>query len=196
MVMVWTGRDGEWQGPSLRALVAAKDPSAAKAMDQALATSVAAAASISAPFDQAILGGNDAPGRRAVLATIEALEAQADATVQAAKAVGVALDFGANANNAIVGCKQIAEDAPRVVAALRAGSLDEARTIADAMHQRWLTIESAITPVAPTIYKEIESALFGLRAAAKAKEPKADAAAKRADALAAAITKVVPLLKE
>lgn len=196
MAMVWTGRLGEWQGPSLRDLVIAKDPARAKALDEAIAASAAAAKAIPQPFDQAILGGNDGPARTAVLASIEALEAQADATVAAAKAVDVALDFGANANNAIVGCKEIRENAIAITDALKAGRQDEARATADIMFKRWLTIESAITHASPTLYKEIESALFGLRAATKASGIRLAAAQTRAQALDGAIARILPLLKQ
>lgn len=196
MHMVWTGTMGAWHGPALRDLVAARSATAAQGMDAAIATSIAAGKAIPQPFDQTLLGGNDSPGRAALLACIEALEAQADATVVAARAVGTTLDFGANANNAIVGCKEILENASEILQLLKTGKRVEAAATADAMFKRWLTIESAITPIAPTIYREIEAALFGLRSAAKVDEPAMATVVSRRVALQAAIGRVLPLLKQ
>ncbi len=196
MRMVWTGTMGAWQGPALRDLVAARSATAAQAMDAALAASIAAGNAIPQPFDQTLLGGNDSPGRAALLACIEALEAQADATVVAASAVGITLEFGANANNAIVGCKEILENASEILLLLKTGKRVEAAATADAMFKRWLTIESAITPIAPTIYREIEAALFGLRSAAKVAEPNLSAVVSRRVALQDAIARILPLLKQ
>jgi len=195
MAMVWTGRLGDWQGPSLRALVAARSATAAQAMDAALADSVARAADIPQPFDQALGGGNDSPGRAALLAAIEALEAQADATVGAGQAVGVVLDFGANASNAIVGCKELIDNSGELIALLKGGKPAEAGVLADAMFKRWLSIETAITPIAPTLYRDIEAALFGLRSVARSAQPNLATAAARHIALQAALKKVLPLLQ-
>jgi putative iron-regulated protein len=98
MRMAWSGTladvAGTWQGPSLAALVEARSPAAAKALDAAIEASIVAVSSIPAPFDQAVRGDDAAPGRRAVMAAIEALERQADETVAAARTLGVRLDFG------------------------------------------------------------------------------------------------------
>jgi putative iron-regulated protein len=203
IAMVWHGRFGTpgtpgfWQGPSLEQYVAAKNPTAASALNDAIDTALAAAKSIPAPFDQAIQGGNDSPGRKAVLATIEALEAQADSTVAAASAVGVTLDFGANANNAIVGLKEILSNADAVVAATTAGDKAAAKTATDAMFAKWERIETAITAANPLSYKMIESLMEGLKSAAvRAKAPQPDAVKAKRDELAAAIEKVLPLLKK
>lgn len=86
---VWRGEHDDWRGASLRDLVVAKDPAAAAAVDAALTASIDAAASIPDPFDQAILGAEDASSRRAVLATIEALEGLGQTFVAAGKTFGL-----------------------------------------------------------------------------------------------------------
>ena len=50
--------------------------------------SVEASKAIPVPFDQAILGEDDAPGRRAILTTIESLEDQAELLVAMGKEMG------------------------------------------------------------------------------------------------------------
>jgi putative iron-regulated protein len=62
-------------------------PDLAANFDQQVKASLAAAEAIPAPFDQAILGSDDAPGRKAILATIKALEAQTSTTVKIAEAL-------------------------------------------------------------------------------------------------------------
>jgi putative iron-regulated protein len=91
---VWLGRykrrDGSTlQGPSLNDLVAAKDTALAGRVAQQIATSVAAAQAIQAPFDREIIGGNDAPGRQRVRKTIDSLVLQSNGMVDAAAALGI-----------------------------------------------------------------------------------------------------------
>ncbi|QDQ27446.1 iron-regulated protein [Chitinimonas arctica] len=91
---VWEGRykraDGsELSGPSLRELVAAKDAKIAAKTSADMAQSVKLANEIQAPFDQEIIGGNNAPGRKRVRVVIDALKAQANDLVQAAKVLGI-----------------------------------------------------------------------------------------------------------
>ena len=69
------------------ALKPAVRPDLAATYDQQARASLAAAEAISAPFDQAILGSDDAPGRKAILNTIKALEAQTATTVKIAEAL-------------------------------------------------------------------------------------------------------------
>jgi putative iron-regulated protein len=71
----------------LQPVVKAKSATLAAAFDKDVKASVAAAEAIPAPFDQAILGSDDAPGRKAILATIKALEAQTATTVKIAEAL-------------------------------------------------------------------------------------------------------------
>jgi len=91
---VWLGRyrraDGSLlQGPSLRDLVALKDTALADKTTAQIATSLAAAQAIQAPFDREIIGGRDAPGRQRIQATINSLVQQSKDLVLAANAVGI-----------------------------------------------------------------------------------------------------------
>lgn len=89
--MVWLGEYGDVRGPGLAELVAAEDPLLAERLTDQIAESVANATLIPAPFDAHLLSDlpNSDPGRRAVLATIEALEEQTDTIVSAGQAIGV-----------------------------------------------------------------------------------------------------------
>jgi len=91
---VWLGRfvrvDGSTlQGPSLRDLVAAKNTALAGKTSQQISGSVKAAEAIPAPFDRAIAGAKDAPGRVSIEKTIASLTAQSNDIVAAANAVGI-----------------------------------------------------------------------------------------------------------
>lgn len=91
---VWLGRylrrDGtRIDGASLRALVAAKDAALAERVTAQLAQSVLKAEQIQAPFDQEIIGGKDAPGRKRVQAVIDSLVTQSKDLVQAAGVLGI-----------------------------------------------------------------------------------------------------------
>lgn len=89
---VWLGqyrqRDGSvLQGPGLRDLVAASNPTLADQTTAQLALSLNHAQAIPAPFDRAIIKG--AAGRAAVEQTVSSLVAQSKLLVQAASAVGI-----------------------------------------------------------------------------------------------------------
>lgn len=91
---VWLGRyvrpDGTvLQGASLRDLVAAKDAAVAERTSTHVAASVKAAEAIPAPFDQAIIGADTAPGRIKVQAVATALKLQSKDFVDAANAIGI-----------------------------------------------------------------------------------------------------------
>ena len=91
---VWLGRyrraDGTLlQGPGLRDLVAAKDAALADRTTQQIRQSVLAAEAIQAPFDREIVGGDAAPGRLRVRATIASLTQQSRDLVEAAAAIGI-----------------------------------------------------------------------------------------------------------
>ncbi|MFM2091623.1 MAG: hypothetical protein RLZZ127_2112 [Planctomycetota bacterium] len=188
--MLWSGTRGPVQGPGLRALVSAADPAGAARLDASIAAAGAALAAIPAPFDQAILGGNDAPGRIAVLRAIEALEEQAEDTVSAAKAVGVAVEFGANPNNAIVGFGEMRTLAAQVAAG-------DAQRLVGELDQRWLRHESAVRGVDPILYKTTESALQALRSAAvRARTPDPAAVAAAVATLDARLADCVAKLKQ
>ncbi len=76
----------------LRPLVQSVDPALAATYDGQAKQSVAAAGAIPRPFDQAILGNDEAPGRKAILATISSLEAQTATTVRIAEKLGVKIN--------------------------------------------------------------------------------------------------------
>jgi putative iron-regulated protein len=91
---VWQGsykrRDGSVvSGPSLKDLVAQSDAPLAERTTRQIATSVTNAQAIPAPFDRAIIGGKDAPGRQKIQATIDSLVQQSKDLVAAANAVGI-----------------------------------------------------------------------------------------------------------
>jgi putative iron-regulated protein len=91
---VWLGRyrrrDGSTlEGPSLRALVAARDPTLAQRLTLEIAATRTAAAAIQAPFDREIAGGRDAPGRQRVQKTIDSLVRQSKDLVDAASTIGI-----------------------------------------------------------------------------------------------------------
>lgn len=91
---IWLGRyrrrNGTLlQGASLRDLVAAADPVQAQRTTAQVKASVAAARAIEAPFDQEIIGGDDAPGRQRVRKAIDSLVQQSRDFVAAATAIGI-----------------------------------------------------------------------------------------------------------
>ena len=91
---VWLGSyqrmDGTpLQGPSLKDLVALKNPALADKVSQQIARSVAYANAIQAPFDREILGAKDAPGRIRVQKTIDSLVQQSKDLTEAAAALGI-----------------------------------------------------------------------------------------------------------
>ena len=91
---VWLGRlvrfDGSTlKGPSLRDLVAGKDAALEARTTQRIATSVAAARAIQAPFDRELIGAKDAPGRQRIQATIDSLVAQSKDLVDVAAMLGI-----------------------------------------------------------------------------------------------------------
>lgn len=83
-------RDGSVvQGASLFALVAAKDAAIAERVSKQIRQSVVFAEGIPAPFDQAIKGANDAPGRVRIRKTIDSLVQQSKDLADAAGVLGI-----------------------------------------------------------------------------------------------------------
>jgi putative iron-regulated protein len=82
---------GAGKGPGLLALVRARDPALASLANDVAAATTRAIAAIPAPFDQAFLGGDDAPGRRAIAAAVAALERQAEVLQLVGKTFGLDL---------------------------------------------------------------------------------------------------------
>lgn len=90
---VWLGeftrRDGSVvKGPSLRDLVAVKNPALAEKTTAQIAASVQGAEAIPAPFDRAIVKGS--AGRPVIEKTVASLVAQSKLLVESASAVGIA----------------------------------------------------------------------------------------------------------
>jgi len=79
------------EGPGLCDAVAARSPALAARLRQEIAASVAKVRAIPAPFDQAVLGGDGAPGRVAVQAAIAALQAQTSTLAELAAAYDLRL---------------------------------------------------------------------------------------------------------
>jgi putative iron-regulated protein len=84
-------RDGRRVGASVLDLLERRDRAVAADVAQKLAASLAALRAIPQPFDQAILGDDDAPGRTAIRAALAALDAQAEALEIAGRVLGFEL---------------------------------------------------------------------------------------------------------
>jgi putative iron-regulated protein len=83
--------DGRTFGPGVVAALRAEHPAIAADVDRKLVAAREALAAMPRPFDRAIRGADDAPGRRAVRAAMLALEAQAEALSIAGRALGYEL---------------------------------------------------------------------------------------------------------
>jgi len=90
---VFMGSYGNTSGDSLYDLVGQVDSDLADDLKDALDASVDAAEAIPVPFDQAILGEDSDAGRTAVLATVEALEAQEAFIVDVASLFDITLNL-------------------------------------------------------------------------------------------------------
>jgi putative iron-regulated protein len=82
---------GKAQGPSVLQLVEQADEAAAKALRAALLAAGDALRSIPHPFDQALLGADDAPGRVTIRAALAALDAEVEALAVAGRVLGFEL---------------------------------------------------------------------------------------------------------
>lgn len=76
IVAVYRGEAGGGAGPGLRAIAHRFLPELADRIDGQLGATLAALRAMPVPFDQAVLGKDEAPGRKAVLAALVALEEQ------------------------------------------------------------------------------------------------------------------------
>lgn len=95
---VWLGRyrrtSGELiSGPGLRDLLQRVDAKLTEKLTAQAAAGVAAARAIPAPFDQAILGPDTAPGRQVVKHAIATFRAESDLFAKAGAALGLKLRF-------------------------------------------------------------------------------------------------------
>ncbi len=88
---VYLGRLGSMDGPGLNDLVRSRDAALNTRMEAQLQSSIDLIRAIPAPFDQAILGADTTPGRRAIKAAIDALRLQRNTIVEVAARLGVSL---------------------------------------------------------------------------------------------------------
>lgn len=86
------GRYKSVSGPGIYDLVRIADPTLADATRDAFVAARAAIFAIPVPFDQAIQGSDDTPGRMAIAAAITALNAQTDHVADSAEALGVPIN--------------------------------------------------------------------------------------------------------
>jgi len=90
----YLGRYGAHDGPGIDELVHQVDPALDATVQAQLAASVAALRAIPNPFDQAIIGADDSPGRVAVQTAITDVFAQGDSFSTVADALGVSTGTG------------------------------------------------------------------------------------------------------
>ena len=88
---VFFGHVGAVRGPGIYDLVRTVDAGVADRARDALQAAGEAIYAIPGPFDQAILGSDDAPGRHAIKAALDALNAQTDAIADCAAALGISI---------------------------------------------------------------------------------------------------------
>ena len=81
------------EGRSLRELLARINPELSRGLTHRIEESLAAARAVPPPFDRAILGADNEPGRMAVKKLIVALRAQSDSIAEAGVALGLRLNF-------------------------------------------------------------------------------------------------------
>lgn len=88
----YTRTDGtRLTGPGVHDLLKAANPKLADRLAKEIETGLAAARAIPAPFDQAILGADTNPGRKAIKRAIASFWTQSRTTVEAATALGIKL---------------------------------------------------------------------------------------------------------
>ena len=88
ILAVYRGAESGGVGPGLRALARLSDPFLSEEVDKALSAGLERIDAMPVPFDQAILGADDGPGRTAVLAALLALEEQSDRLARLATVLG------------------------------------------------------------------------------------------------------------
>lgn len=87
----WLGRYSDLEGPGIVDLVAAVNADLAAATSAQIQAAVNALFAIPTPFDQAILGPDSTPGRMAIAAAIDELNAQTDLIATCAEALGISI---------------------------------------------------------------------------------------------------------
>jgi putative iron-regulated protein len=91
--MIYTGEYDGISGPSLSDAVAEVDPEADAALREQLDANVSRAETLQAPFDQLILGDDDAPGRVQLLELITSLQDQGDTVAALAGDLGYSISL-------------------------------------------------------------------------------------------------------
>jgi len=91
---VYYGRYGTIDGPGLEDLVRAADASLDQQIRTAFQTSLDAIYTIPIPFDQAVQGADTAPGRQAIIHSVESLRAQTRLIEDAAEELGLDITTG------------------------------------------------------------------------------------------------------
>ena len=91
--MIYTGEYDGIDGPSLSDAVADVDPEADAALREQVDANVLLAEALQAPFDQLILGDDDAPGRVQLLELITSLQDQGDAVAALAGDLGYSISL-------------------------------------------------------------------------------------------------------
>ncbi len=91
IVQMFQAGTDEAKQPGLLALIAAKDAPLARSLHQQLESTLARMRAIPSPFDVAMRGADDSPGRLAIRAAMDALDAQAELLAIAGQAFGFEL---------------------------------------------------------------------------------------------------------
>jgi putative iron-regulated protein len=89
---MYLGDYGGKDGPGIDTLVAAVDPELDGRLKTQLQQSVDLIKAVPGPFEAAIVGADDAPGRQALAAVIASLRAQGDLFAEAATALGLSIE--------------------------------------------------------------------------------------------------------
>lgn len=91
---VYYGRYGSIDGPGLEDLVRAADANLDQQIRTAFQTSLDAIYAIPIPFDQSVQGADTAPGRQAIIHSVESLRAQTGLVEDAAEELGLDITTG------------------------------------------------------------------------------------------------------
>jgi putative iron-regulated protein len=89
---MYLGNYGGNDGPGLDTLVRAASPDLDRQLKAQLEQSIDAVNAIPKPFEAAIVGSDDAPGRVAIRAAVQSLRAQGDLFAKAAAALGITIE--------------------------------------------------------------------------------------------------------
>jgi len=93
VAMIYTADYPGVDGPSLADVVGDVDDEGNQELLDLMDTNIARAEALPAPFDQLILGDDDAPGRQALLAIITSLQDQGDLVAEIAGGLGYSISL-------------------------------------------------------------------------------------------------------